>query len=125
MPKAMRRDWPDFALRSARAILKYPPSETTVDWLGAMFGATPLPVAIATLDILAQFEPTAIAPRVTVPTLFIHGQDDDIVPPDVSRSCAALMPDAKVELVERSGHLAVLDQPVRVTELIAAFAAGS
>jgi pimeloyl-ACP methyl ester carboxylesterase len=122
MPKSMRRDWPDFALRSARAILKYPPSATTVEWLGRMYGATPLPVALATLEILAKFEPLEIAARVTKPTLFIHGQDDDIVPPAVSHACAAAMPSARVELVERSGHLAVLDQPVRVTELIAAFA---
>jgi pimeloyl-ACP methyl ester carboxylesterase len=122
MPKAMRRDWPDFARRSARAILKNSPSDATLEWLGTMYGSTALPVALATLDILAKFEPTEIAPRVTTPTIFIHGADDDIVPPEVSRSCAALMPNARVELVESSGHLAILDQPARVTELIATFA---
>ena len=122
MPKAMRRDWPEFARRSARAILKNEPSEATLDWLGRIYGATALPVALAGLEILAVFEPASVAPRVTVPTLFIHGADDDVVPPRVSQECAALMPDARVELVERSGHFAVLDQPQRVSELIAAFA---
>jgi pimeloyl-ACP methyl ester carboxylesterase len=124
MPKSMRHDWPDFALRSARAILKYPPSGTTVEWLGRMFGSTPLPVAIATLDILSTFEPVDIAALVMKPTLFIHGLDDDVVPPDVSSACAALMPDARVELVERAGHLAIVDNAHRVTELIGDFALG-
>jgi len=123
MPKAMRRDWPEFARRSAQAILKNVPSPATLDWLAAMYGATALPVALAGVEILASFEPAAIVQGVTVPTLFIHGADDDVVPPRVSQECAAKMRDARVELVAGSGHLAVLDQPQRVAELIAAFAA--
>jgi pimeloyl-ACP methyl ester carboxylesterase len=123
MPKAMRRDWPEFARRSAQAILKNAPSQATLDWLAAMYGSTALPVALAGVEILASFEPVAIAQDVNVPTLFIHGADDDVVPPRVSQDCAAKMRDARVELVAGSGHLAVLDQPQRVAELIAAFAA--
>src|SRR5262245_45407925 len=48
MPRAMRRDWPEFARRSAVAICKQPQSEATLNWLAAMFGATPLPVALET-----------------------------------------------------------------------------
>ena len=42
MPKAMKRDWPGFAQASGKAICKQPQSDATLDWLGRMFGATPL-----------------------------------------------------------------------------------
>ena len=123
MPKAMRRDWPEFARRSARAICKYPPSEATLDWLAEIYGATRLPVALAVLEILGSTEPGDVIESVNVPTLFIHGADDDIVPVAVSQTCAARMADATVEIVEQSGHLVPLDQPGRVSELVQAFAA--
>lgn len=118
MPRAMRRDWPEFARRSAQAICHQPQSDATLAWLSEMFGATPLPVALETVAVLAEFEPVAFARRVLTPTLLIHGADDDIVPLSVSQQCADLMPNASLEVVAESGHLVVLDQKERVAELI-------
>jgi pimeloyl-ACP methyl ester carboxylesterase len=124
MPRAMRRDWPEFARRSARAIVRHPPSDATVDWLAQTYARTRLPVALAVLDILAATEPADLVAGLAVPTLFIHGAEDDIVPVDVARACAGRMAHASLAVVEDSGHLVPLDQPGRVTELVREFVAG-
>ena len=121
MPRAMRRDWPEFARRSALAICKQPHSEATLAWLAAIFEATPLPVALETVALLGGFEPVPLAPRVGVRSLLVHGAQDDVVPVDISQRCADAMPDARLEVVEDSGHLVVLDQKDRLTELISSF----
>lgn len=123
MPRAMRRDWPEFARRSARAICGQPQSEATLGWLERMFGATRLPVALSTVEVLGGFEPAEVADRVPVPTLLVHGHDDPIVPVSVSYDCAARMAHAKVVEVPDSGHLVPLDAPGFLHEAVAAFAA--
>ena len=121
MPRAMRRDWPEFARRSAIAICKQPQSDATLAWLAAMFGATPLPVALETVALLGAFEPLPLAPRVRVRSLLVHGAQDDVVPVAVSTACAEAMPEGRLEVVDDSGHLVVLDQKERLAELIGAF----
>ena len=122
MPRAMRRDWPDFAARSAQAICKRPLSEASQRWLGDMFGSTPLPVAIETCGVLERFEPVPLASELKVPTLLVHGELDDIVPMSVSEACAEALPDGILRTIADAGHLVVIDQPERLTELIAEFA---
>jgi non-heme chloroperoxidase len=124
MPRAMRRDWPEFARRSAVAICKQPQSEATLAWLGGMFGATPLPVALETVGLLGEFEPAPLAPGVRVRSLLVHGAQDDVVPVEVSRACAGSMPEARLEVVADSGHLVLLDQKGQMTELLRSFLAG-
>jgi pimeloyl-ACP methyl ester carboxylesterase len=124
MPRAMRRDWPEFARRSAVAVCKQPQSDATLDWLTRMFGATPLPVALATVALLGDFEPLPMAPRIDIPTLLVHGADDDVVPLSVSRACADAMPRARLEVIPDSGHLVILDQKERVNELLLASSRG-
>ncbi len=124
MPRAMRRDWPDFARRSAEAICKAPHSAATMDWLARMFGSAPLPTALETVALLGGFEPTDVAPEVHVRSLFIHGEDDDVVPVKVSRDCASLMTNAEVVTVPDSGHLVPIDQPSAFGDIVESFLAG-
>jgi pimeloyl-ACP methyl ester carboxylesterase len=124
MPRAMRRDWPEFARRSARAICKQPQSDATLDWLATMFGATPLPVALETVALLGGFEPLAVAPQIDIPTVLVHGADDDVVPVEVPRACVDAMPHARLEVIPDSGHLVILDQKERLNELLLAYASG-
>jgi len=121
MPRAMRRDWPDFAERSAHAICKQPQSAATLRWLAEIFGSTPLPTALATVAELGAFEPVAVAPAIRVPALFLHGAEDDIVPVAVSKRCAELVPGAQLHVLEESGHFPVLDQPARLAEAVEGF----
>jgi pimeloyl-ACP methyl ester carboxylesterase len=124
MPRAMKRDWPGFARASAEAICKQPQSEATIDWLGRMFGGTPLRTALATVAELGRFEPADLAGDLHVPTLYVHGADDDVVPVTLSEECAAASPTAEVAVVADSGHLVPLDQKAAFHDVLRTFLAG-
>ncbi len=66
-------------------------------------------------DLLAQL------PRITAPTLFIVGDKDSAVPPDVSRRAATKMPAARVISLPGLGHLAHEEAPDAVAKEILEF----
>jgi poly(3-hydroxyoctanoate) depolymerase len=49
--------------------------------------------------------------RVHKPVLLLHGDDDPIVPLPNARLLARLLPDARLVVLEGSGHLFLLDEP--------------
>jgi pimeloyl-ACP methyl ester carboxylesterase len=49
--------------------------------------------------------------RVTAPTLCLWGAGDRVVPPVYAEKYAKLIPDARVEIVARCGHLVPLERP--------------
>lgn len=123
MPRAMRKDWPEFASRSASAICRQPQSDAAREWLSEMFRGTPLPVALETVTLLGDFEPEPLASTIAVPTMFVHGENDDVVPPAVSDVCAKRMEQGSVITIPDCGHLVLLDQKERLSEVIDDFLA--
>jgi len=121
MPRAIRRDWPEFSRRSAAAICAREHSAATLAWLAEMFAATPIHVALATVELLARFEPAELAPSVRVPALLVHGAEDAIVPVGVSQACADALAEARLKVVEGSGHLVVLDDKERLADIVSDF----
>jgi non-heme chloroperoxidase len=119
MRGAIRKDWPLFAARSAGAILSQPASDETRDWLARMFGATSIRSALAGLDILEVLEPAQLRKQWDVPTLFVHGADDPIVPALVSQKCAERF-DADYVEVASCGHLIPIDQKQALLSIVAA-----
>lgn len=63
-------------------------------------------------------------PEIDARSLFLVGEQDRTVSPDVARQAAARMPFAQVETLGGLGHLAHEEAPDLVTTLIGAFAAG-
>jgi non-heme chloroperoxidase len=122
MRTAMLRDWPRFASRSARAICAREQSEETLAWLAGMFVSTRLRTAIDGVESLAEFEPLGPAQQWSVPSLFVHGVDDTIVPPAVSRECATTFTGAELKLIPDCGHLVILDQPYVLSNVVIEFA---
>jgi len=59
--------------------------------------------------------------QLDVPTLFIWGDADYFAKPSSGEQCCAMMPQARIEILRRVGHLVWIDQLERCTELIAAF----
>jgi 3-oxoadipate enol-lactonase len=49
-------------------------------------------------------------PRIKVPTLVVHGEDDKLVPPANGRVVAKRIPGARFELLPKAGHILVTDQ---------------
>jgi len=64
------------------------------------------------------------AEAVRVPTLVICGTEDRVTPPALSTSLARLIPGARYEPIERSGHLPNIEQPEAFNTLVGAFIRG-
>lgn len=54
-------------------------------------------------------------PRIACPTLVLVGADDAATPPERAEEMADLIPGARLEVVERCGHLSTLEQPEAVS----------
>lgn len=61
--------------------------------------------------------------RIHIPALVTWGVQDGIVSPDYGRAYAESIPGARFELIEGAGHRAQIEQPDRLTKLIADFTA--
>jgi 3-oxoadipate enol-lactonase len=62
--------------------------------------------------------------RITAPTLVISGAQDEAIPPEHQRLIAHAIPGARLETLDPAAHVAAVEQPARVNELIAAHLAG-
>jgi pimeloyl-ACP methyl ester carboxylesterase len=62
-----------------------------------------------------------LAPEVRHPALVIGGRQDDLVPVRLLTKLAELLPDAKLEIINDSGHLSPLEQPGRVARITREF----
>jgi 3-oxoadipate enol-lactonase len=65
---------------------------------------------LAQLQAILGWESFSRLPRITAPTLVIHGKTDRLVPPGNGETIAARIPGAKLVLLERAGHLFSTDQ---------------
>jgi pimeloyl-ACP methyl ester carboxylesterase len=121
MAKAMRRDWPDFARKSAHALFHMPQSDATLLWLEAMFASAPLPVALETVRVLSTYEPENVVGDVRVPVLFLHAEHDTVAPRSLGEACAKIAPNGRLEVLPDCGHLIVLDQKAAFNERLNSF----
>jgi pimeloyl-ACP methyl ester carboxylesterase len=126
--------------------LKLPPDQVT-PFIDARFnikGAAEYPRWLRAFVNSAQMiyrEPVAHEiPLITLPTLFVMGEDDHNAPgkpnapealrpkmgqnADLAKSFAAKMPNAKAEVIPGVGHLVFLEAPTRFNELMLGFLAG-
>jgi pimeloyl-ACP methyl ester carboxylesterase len=62
--------------------------------------------------------------QISAPTLFIHGEKDTLVPLDEIRSAVERMPDARLEVMENTGHWPPREWPVEFNELVREFLKG-
>jgi pimeloyl-ACP methyl ester carboxylesterase len=70
----------------------------------------------------ADSRPTLAAIR--VPTAVVVGDSDKITPPEAAKEMAEGIAGATLTIIERAGHLAVLEQPEAVNGAIVAWAKG-
>ncbi len=56
-----------------------------------------------------------------VPALIIVGEEDQMTPPKFSDSLHASLPNSELHRIPKAGHMVQLEQPDRVTDLLARF----
>ena len=83
------------------------------------------PVAIrgAIHRMMHRPDSTALLPQVTVPTLVIVGEEDELTPPEDSRRIAEAVPGATLVTIPGAGHLSNLEQPDAFNAALTAFLA--
>ncbi|MFF8960116.1 4-carboxymuconolactone decarboxylase [Streptomyces sp. NPDC014894] len=95
-----------------------------VEWAVQMVRTTDPGCYIAACEALAAFDVRAELGRVGVPTLVVVGSDDRITGPAEARTLVAGIPDARLALVPGASHLAPVEQPAAVTDLLGRHFAG-
>jgi len=80
-------------------------------------------VIVAQVQAIAAHDTYARLPGLTMPTLVVHGTEDQIFQVSNGRLVAARIPGARLEILDRVGHLFFLEVPQRSAELVREHAA--
>jgi pimeloyl-ACP methyl ester carboxylesterase len=68
--------------------------------------------------VMARVDSRPHLPRMACPALVACGEADQLTPADVSREMAALLPQARLEIVPGAGHMLTMEQPERLARLL-------
>ena len=68
--------------------------------------------------VMARVDSRPGLPLINVPAVVACGEADGLTTPDVAREMAALLPQARLELLPGAGHMLTWEQPQRVTALL-------
>jgi 3-oxoadipate enol-lactonase len=74
-----------------------------------------------TLEASVAQDRAAPIEQIRVPTLVIAGEEDTVYPPELAREMARRIPGAELLMLERTGHLANLEQPERFNQAVMDF----
>jgi pimeloyl-ACP methyl ester carboxylesterase len=98
------------------------PSVEVREAVRQMFLSTSPEVAAA--DALAMRDrpdSTNNLPGITVPVLWLHGEEDALMPLEATRATVAKFPDARLVRIPKGGHGATMENPDAVNEAIRDF----
>ena len=68
----------------------------------------------------SEFEP-AIAESISVPTLLVNGDEDNIAPYASIKKLADLIPNSRLEVIKQSGHSGYFERPDQFNDLVSSF----
>jgi pimeloyl-ACP methyl ester carboxylesterase len=85
---------------------------------------TPRAIAEALLALAARTDTTARLPEIRCKTLVLVGEEDGLTPPQAARSLAEQIPNARLVVLPRAGHLSNLENPAAFNEALGGFVAG-
>ncbi|WP_069885415.1 bifunctional 3-oxoadipate enol-lactonase/4-carboxymuconolactone decarboxylase PcaDC [Streptomyces luteocolor] len=88
------------------------------DWAVQMVRTTDPGCYIAACEALAAFDVRAELGRTGVPTLVLVGSEDQVTGQGEARTLVAGIPDARLAVVPGASHLAPVEQPAAVTDLL-------
>ncbi|MFE9412239.1 alpha/beta fold hydrolase [Streptomyces sp. NPDC006704] len=89
-----------------------------VEWAVQMVRTTDPACYIAACEALAAFDIRGDLGRITVPTLALVGAEDRVTGPGEARTLVAGIPGAGLAVVPGASHLAPVEQPAAVTDLL-------
>jgi pimeloyl-ACP methyl ester carboxylesterase len=81
----------------------------------------PQAIAAAQRGMADRADSTDLLPLITVPTLFVCGEDDQITPVAEMELMAASVPGSRIEVIPGAGHMSPMEQPDLTNQAIDAF----
>ena len=116
-----REQYDDFVIWFVSQLFSEPHSTKPFDNFVAWGHETSPDVLIATTVESASPHIAEHARSITCPVLLIHGSDDQVAPLTLSTDLLDVLPDARLVILEGSGHAPSARDPVKVNLLIHAF----
>ena len=86
-----------------------------------MLGTAPEVAAADALAMRDRADSTADLPNITVPVLWLHGEEDALMPIEGARASAAKVPGAKFVSIPKGGHVSPMENPEAVDAAIQEF----
>jgi pimeloyl-ACP methyl ester carboxylesterase len=75
----------------------------------------------ALLGMKDRSDSTEILTGFNIPTLIIHGSDDQLVPLAEAESMAKAIPNSKFQVIPNAGHLPNMEQPDQFNNIMSTF----
>lgn len=97
------------------------PENTAYNGYCNMLARQPVAGYIATCEAVRDADFTEVAKTIAVPAICIVGDQDGSTPPDLVKSLAQLIPNARYEIIRDAGHIPCVEQPEALTAVIRAF----
>lgn len=97
------------------------PENTAYNGYCNMLVRQPVAGYVATCAAVRDADFTEAAKAIAVPTICIVGDQDGSTPPDLVKSLAQLIPNARYEIIRDAGHIPCVEQPEALTAVISAF----
>lgn len=95
--------------------------ETAAELKEVMSGATTEGVVMALTAMRDRPDSTPMLPNISVPTLIVHGDEDQVIPKSEAAAMATAIPGSQLHLIPQAGHVPNLEQPAAFNEIIAEF----
>jgi 3-oxoadipate enol-lactonase len=105
-------------------LLRHPDSGAGRALAELMLGNDPTGMANALAAMQGRTDSTRALPSFALPTLVIVGEADTLTPPEMSRTIAARIPGARLEILPGAGHVSNLEAPEAFDALLAGFLSG-
>lgn len=96
-------------------------SPITMAWMARLIEETDPRGYVGAIRAIQDLDHLDRLPSVAVPTLVIAGEADAAVPSTVASMVAHRIPNARLRLLEGTGHIGNVQQPILFTELVGQF----
>ncbi len=110
-----------FILEFIGEMFKEPPAQADVDWMLAEISRPPATIAASIIFDQTVQDYRPVIPKVNVPALLIFGRDEKLIPLAGADYLMQNLPDARLEIMENSGHCPFLEEPELFNQKIAQF----
>lgn len=92
---------------------------------GQLGSLTNPPSPLEVIELLMEADNTEGAAGLTVPTLFVVGENDPIFPPSLIEQAASVIPDSQVAVIADTGHSPYFERPDVWNDTVMTFLADS